>query len=69
MWQFLKRLFTRSDGTPLIEYDPIYGLRRGAVDEWLARNPIIKVEYDAMLRSRMEGRADWPSNRGRFHPH
>jgi hypothetical protein len=34
------------------EYDPVYGLPRRAVDEWVARNPTLKTEYAAVLRAR-----------------
>jgi hypothetical protein len=28
------------------EYDPVYGLPRRAVEEWLARNPRLRQEYE-----------------------
>jgi hypothetical protein len=37
------------------KYDPVYGLPQRAVDEWLARNPEIRDEYEATLRARAVG--------------
>jgi hypothetical protein len=28
------------------EYDPVYGLPKRAVEEWLARNPQLREEYE-----------------------
>jgi len=28
------------------EFDPVYGLPRRAVEEWLARNPRLREEYE-----------------------
>lgn len=62
MWRLLKRLFARGDRPPQIEYDPIYGLSQRAVDAWLARNPKLKAEYEAELRSRAMARRTNPPN-------
>jgi hypothetical protein len=35
---------------PHTEYDPVYGLPKWSVEEWLARNPRIRPEYEAALR-------------------
>ncbi len=37
------------------EYDPVYGLPRRAVEEWLARNPRLREEYER-LRASLPGR-------------
>ena len=37
------------------EYDPVYGLPRRAVEDWLARNPRLREEYER-LRASMAGR-------------
>ena len=34
------------------EFEPIYGLPRRSLDAWLARNPKLKQEYEAKLKSR-----------------
>ena len=28
------------------EYDPVYGLSKRAIEEWLARNPGLRAEYE-----------------------
>lgn len=38
----------RDDPTPQTEYDPVYGLPRRAVEEWLARNPQLKEEHELL---------------------
>ena len=47
MWNWLAKLFGKQDGpaSPPVEYDPVYGLPRRAVEEWLARNPQLREEY------------------------
>jgi GrpB-like predicted nucleotidyltransferase (UPF0157 family) len=37
------------------EYEPVYGLPRRAVEEWLARNPRLREEYER-LRASVPGR-------------
>jgi hypothetical protein len=56
MWSTLLRFFGVSGGAESIrdEYDPVYGLPRRAVEEWLARNPTLKREYEAMLQARAQ---------------
>ena len=39
-------------GPPPPVHDPVYGLPRRAVEEWLARNPRLKQEYEAGLSGR-----------------
>jgi hypothetical protein len=58
MWRSLLRLAGLSGGTHSTrdQYDPVYGLPRRAVEEWLARNPKIREEYEATtLRARIPG--------------
>ena len=31
---------------PTLEFDPVYGLPRHAVEEWLARNPYLRKRYE-----------------------
>ena len=54
MWASLLRLFKPSGGSDPMwhEYDPVYGLPGRALDEWLARNPALREEYDAAIRAR-----------------
>ena len=33
-------------------FDPIYGLPKGALEEWLSRNPTLSKKYNAKLRAR-----------------
>lgn len=39
------------DSPELHEFEPIYGLTRPALEDWLSRNPILKQEYEAKLRA------------------
>jgi hypothetical protein len=70
MWGALLRLFGGSGGTDPVRdrYDPVYGLPRRAVEEWLARNPGIRDEYEAELRARAVrrggGGTDYPGGPG-----
>ncbi len=60
------RLFGRSGGADSIRdrYDPVYGLPRLAVEEWLAHNPKLREEYEAVLRARaVESGADATGHR------
>lgn len=69
MLERLRRLFGTAGADGLDgEYDPVYGLPKRAVEEWLARNPglreehtvrewlarnrPLRSEYDAALRER-----------------
>jgi hypothetical protein len=58
MWESLRRLVGLSGGLDpkRDKYDPVYGLAQRAVDEWLARNPAIRDQYDDTLRTRAVGR-------------
>lgn len=40
-----------TDTTDLHAFEPIYGLPRRSLNEWLSRNPILKQEYEAKLRA------------------
>jgi len=54
MLNWLRQLFGKA-GEPTSSStgdDPIYGLPRHSVEQWLARNPRIREEYDAELRRR-----------------
>ena len=33
------------------KYEPIYGLTKRSLDEWLSHNPILKQEYESKLRA------------------
>lgn len=50
--RFLGMLPRDRENSELDEFEPIYGLHRRSLDEWLSRNPAIKKEYDAKLRAR-----------------
>ncbi len=34
------------------KFDPIYGLPKRALQDWLSRNPTLSIEYNAKLRDR-----------------
>lgn len=34
------------------KFDPIYGFPTRSIDEWFARNPKLKADYDAELAAR-----------------
>lgn len=59
MWRSCSKLFgaTAGAGRARGQYDPVYGLPRRAVEDWLARNPAIKRDYEAAIR-------DWPAGHG-----
>lgn len=38
--------FSRDDPIPQPEYDPVYALPRRSLEEWLARNPQLRKEYE-----------------------
>ncbi|QDU26747.1 hypothetical protein ETAA8_18280 [Anatilimnocola aggregata] len=40
-----------ADEKELERYEPIYGLPKNSLDEWLACNPLLKQEYQARLRA------------------
>jgi hypothetical protein len=45
-----RRHWQKRRGVPDVEYDPVYGLPRRSVEEWLARNPRLRKEYEAARR-------------------
>lgn len=59
MCESLRRFFSVGNApTELDAFEPIYGLPKRSLDEWLSRNPRLKKEYDAKLRARSRyGRA------------
>jgi hypothetical protein len=38
------------------EFEPVYGLPRRSVEEWLARNPELRATYEAELQKELLGR-------------
>jgi hypothetical protein len=38
----------------LDKFEPIYGLPKRSLDEWLSRNPLLKQEYEIELVARLE---------------
>jgi hypothetical protein len=51
MLRWLWRLFgwAAESSSPTVEYDPVYGFPRRAVEEWLARNPQLREEYEVQV--------------------
>jgi hypothetical protein len=35
------------------EYEPVYGLPKRSVEEWLARNPQLRERYERMMQARI----------------
>ena len=66
MIESLSRLLgIAADERELDNYEPIYGLPNHSLDEWLARNPILRQEYDAKFRdfrARYRRRATTPAS-------
>lgn len=61
MLKLLLRFFgIVKDDSILDNFDPIYGLPKRALDEWLSRNPKLKKEYESELMAR-----SWRSHRRR----
>jgi hypothetical protein len=47
-----------SSSTELDKFEPIYGLSKRSLDDWLARNPKLKDDYERELTARLQrGRA------------
>jgi hypothetical protein len=42
------------DERELLQFEPIYGLPRRSLDEWLSRNPGLKKDYEAALLIRSQ---------------
>jgi hypothetical protein len=36
------------------DFEPIYGLPRSSLNDWLSRNPLLKKEYDEKLADRLQ---------------
>lgn len=49
LWPLLRITGQRTTDT---QYDPVYGLPRHRVEEWLARNPRLSEQYEVELRRR-----------------
>jgi hypothetical protein len=43
-----------TDSTELDKFEPIYGLPKRSLDEWLSRNPKLKKEYERELATRLQ---------------
>jgi hypothetical protein len=43
-----------ADSTELDKFEPIYGLPKRSLDEWLSRNPKLKKEYERELVVRLQ---------------
>jgi hypothetical protein len=41
--------------SPGVEYEPVYGLPKHEVEEWLLRNPRLREKYEAELQRRLSG--------------
>ena len=54
----LLRLFGMAGrpASPPEEYEPVYGFPRQRVEEWLARNPLLRQEYASELLARKAAR-------------
>ena len=50
----LARLGLVSDRDPLDAFDPVYGLAKSAVEDWLSRNPLLSRQHEAALRRRID---------------
>ncbi|MCA9147205.1 MAG: hypothetical protein KDB05_30725 [Planctomycetales bacterium] len=54
MW-FLGLIADDREDSELDKFEPIYGLPRRSLDEWLSRNPALKKDYEAKLRAHSLG--------------
>lgn len=43
----------RTGRTKLDSFEPIYGLPKRSLDEWLSRNPQLQKEYEVELAARL----------------
>ena len=43
-----------TEPTELDQFEPIYGLPKRSLDEWLSRNPQLKRHYDEELAARLQ---------------
>lgn len=68
-----------TDSKELDKFEPIYGLPKRSLDEWLSRNPKLKKEYERELAARLlrsraardasSHRHDWVVRSWRYLPH
>jgi hypothetical protein len=62
MLKFLSRLFGgRTALNAPAEFDPLYGLSKQSLEEWLLFNPRLRKEYESELRARSLRAREWPS--------
>ncbi len=55
MFKSLFRVFgIGADESELDKFEPIYGLPKPSLDEWLSRNPELKKKYDIELAARLQ---------------
>jgi hypothetical protein len=47
---------TDSGSTDIDKFEPIYGLPKRSLDEWMSRNPKLKEEYEEELSVRLQRR-------------
>lgn len=52
LMRFLGLIADDREDSELDKFEPIYGLPRRSLDEWLSRNPALKKDYEAKLRAR-----------------
>ncbi|MCA9212935.1 MAG: hypothetical protein KDB27_07720 [Planctomycetales bacterium] len=52
LMRFLGTSADAREDRELNKFDPIYGLPKRSLDEWLSRNPSLKRDYEAKLRAR-----------------
>lgn len=50
--RFLGIIADDREDSELDKFEPIYGLPKRSLDEWLSRNPALRNEYEAELRAR-----------------
>lgn len=52
LMRFLGIIADDREDTELDNFEPIYGLPKRSLDEWLSQNPALKKDYEAELRAR-----------------
>lgn len=50
----VRLLGPNTDSTELDKFEPIYGLPKRSLDEWLSRNPQLKKDYERELLARVQ---------------
>jgi hypothetical protein len=51
MLKFLRRLFgAHTERNAADEFDPLYGLSKRSLDDWLSFNPQIREAYESQLK-------------------